>query len=188
MLELTDSLQKTRPDEYNTLFKHVFEEYYMSLLGYCNSFIKDDTVAKDIIQDSFKVLWEKRTNWLSKPNVSSILFSIVRNKSLNYLKHEKIELKYASELKHNYYQCELSLTAIEYDGCDLLIAKEMNTCIENAVAELPEKCRLVLELSRKKNLKNTEIADRLSISVKTVEAQITKALKHIRKLLNNHDK
>jgi len=180
---MPNSLTKIEQNDLDIIFKDLFKEHYISLLGYCNSYIKDEFVAKDIVQDSFKALWEKRTIWCSNSNVKYILFTIVRNNSINYLKHKKVEFKYASDYRKDYIHAELNLKAIEYDGSDYLIAKEVNTCIESAIEELPDRCKQVLELSRKREMKNKEIAEELTISVKTVETQMTKALKHLRSRL-----
>ena len=182
---MPNSLTKIAQDDLDIIFKDLFKEYYVSLLGYCNSYIKDEFVAKDLVQDSFKTLWEKRKIWCSNSNVKYILFTIVRNKSINYLKHLKIELKYASDYRRDYLNAELNLTAIEYDGSDFLIADELNDCIESAINELPDRCKQILELSRKKEMKNREIAEELSISIKTVESQMTKALKYLRNRLKD---
>jgi RNA polymerase sigma-70 factor (ECF subfamily) len=182
---MQNSLTKIAQNDFDIIFKDLFKDNYVSLLGYCNSYIKDVVVAKDIVQDSFKALWEKRTIWCSNSNVKQILFTIVRNKSINYLKHQKIELKYASDFRRDYLNAELNLTAIEYDGSDFLIADELNDCIETAINELPDRCKQILELSRKKEMKNREIAEELSISIKTVESQMTKALKYLRNRLKD---
>jgi len=180
---MPDSLTKVTQNDSDIIFKGLFKECYVSLLGYCNSYIKDEFIAKDIVQDSFKTLWEKRAIWCSNSNVKYILFTIVRNNSINYLKHKKVEFKYASDYRKEYIHAELNLKAIEYDGSDYLIAKEVNTCIDSAIEELPDRCKQILELSRKKEMKNREIAEELTISIKTVEAQMTKALKHLRNRL-----
>ena len=182
---MPDSLMKIAQDDLDVLFKDLFKEYYVSLLGYCNSYIKDEFVAKDLVQDSFKALWEKRAIWCCNSKVKYILFTIVRNKSINYLKHKKVEFKYASDYRNDYMHAELSLRAIEYDGSDYLIAKEVGACIESAIEELPVRCKQILELSKKKEMKNKEIAEKLSISIKTVETQMTKALKHLRSRLKD---
>ncbi|MBI9059052.1 MAG: RNA polymerase sigma-70 factor [Labilibaculum sp.] len=181
-------MKDTKHRENTLVFEDLFKKNYVSILRYCQGYVHNEVVAKDLVQDSFKVLWEKRDVFFSNPNINYVLFTIVRNKSINYLKHKSIELKYASDYRKEYIQTELNIKALEYDGSDLLIAKEVNNCIESAIDELPEKCRQVLELSKKKGLKNREIAEKLSISIKTVEAQMTKALKLLRNRLDVHFK
>lgn len=177
---MQNTLTEAVPNDLDIIFEDLFKEHYVSLLRYCNSYIKDEFVAKDIVQDSFKILWEKREVWCFNPKVRNILFTIVRNNSINYLKHKKVEFKYASAYRKDYIHAELNLQAIEYDGSDYLIAKEVHICIESAIEELPDRCKQILKLSRKEEMKNKEIAKELSISIKTVETQMTKALKYLR--------
>lgn len=183
MFKANHLLVQVRDNKVCDVFRQVFEDHYAALLAYCNSYVKNEDVAKDLVQDSFKSLWEKRSSWDSKYNFKFILFSIVRNKAINYLKHQKVQLKYVNEFNRDLLQVDLNLRAIEFDSCDILIAKETHLNIESAIDELPQRCKQVLELSRNKEMKNKEIADELSISIKTVESQMTKALKHLRNRL-----
>lgn len=169
-------------DSFNSLFK----QHYFALLNYCKGYVQDECVAKDILQDSFVSLWEKRHRLHPNTNMKFYLFSVIKNKSINYLKHKKIELQYSKDKKAILLETEMNLTAIAYDGSDFLIAKELNAKIEKTMLELPKRCRDVIFLSRRKELKNKEIADQLSISIKTVESQMTKALKYLReKIIDN---
>lgn len=102
------------------------------------------------------------------------------------MKHKKVESQFATNRRADYLSAELSHIAMEYDGSDLLLASELKEVIDETINDLPEKCRAVFELSRKEDKKNKEIAEELSISVKTVEAQITKGLKHLRKRLGEY--
>jgi len=167
-------------ENFNTLFK----QHYFALLNYCKGYVKEEAVAKDILQDSFVSLWEKRKQLHPSTNMKYYLFSVIKNKSINYLKHKKIELQYSKDKKALLLETEINLTAIAYDGSDFLIAKELNAKIDSAMQELPDRCREVIFLSRRKELKNKEIADKLSISIKTVESQMTKALKYLRKRIS----
>ncbi|MDR1585401.1 MAG: sigma-70 family RNA polymerase sigma factor, partial [Prevotellaceae bacterium] len=102
------------------------------------------------------------------------LFQAARNKSLNFLRRKKQTV---------------SLNAVEFDIVETntasLETEELYRLIQEAVLDLPDKCREVFHLSRNENLSNKEIAEKLGISVKTVEAQITKALKRIKDFLGD---
>lgn len=167
-------------------FNILYEEYYTKLLTYSNSYVHSMFIAKDIVQDSFINLWEKRAKLSPETNIRYYLFVVVRNRSLNYLKHKKVESQFANDRRADYLSAELSHITMEYDGSDLLLGSELKEIIDETISDLPEKCRAVFELSRKENKKNKEIAEELTISVKTVEAQITKGLKCLRKRLGEY--
>jgi RNA polymerase sigma-70 factor (ECF subfamily) len=138
--------------------------------------VKDFETAKEIVQDAFISLWEKRDSIdLSKP-VKSYLTTIIYNKSLNYLRDNK---KFNKDILtfENLYPLSEQMTS------DKLVTAEMEQKIKASIQELPEKCREIFVLSRFQNLKYQQIADKLQISVKTVEAQMSKALQHMRERL-----
>ncbi|MCX6266153.1 MAG: RNA polymerase sigma-70 factor [Bacteroidetes bacterium] len=151
----------------------LFRNHFIGLCRFALGYVKNEDAAREIVQDSFVNLWEKRDSIdLSKP-VKSYLTTAVRNKCINYLRDHK---KFSSDL--------LALENLSQDGMsdmpDKLVESEMRDQINRAIAELPEKCREVFTLSRYQNLKYQQIADKLKISVKTVETQMSKALQHMR--------
>jgi RNA polymerase sigma-70 factor (ECF subfamily) len=125
------------------------------------------------VQEAFISLWDKRDNIDLSKSVKSYLSSIIYTRSLNYLRDNK---KFNKEL--------LGFENINqqsgYSQTDRLIEAELKERIDTAIKELPEKCREIFMLSRFENLKYQQIADKLQISVKTVEAQMSKALQHMR--------
>jgi RNA polymerase sigma-70 factor (ECF subfamily) len=154
----------------------LFRNHYIGLCRFANGYVKDQEAAKEIVQDAFVNLWEKRnTIDLSKP-VKSYLFTTVRNKCLNYLRDNK---KFSSDL--------LALENLSNEGMfdqpDKLVESDIRSQIDRAIDELPEKCREIFKLSRYQHLKYQQIADQLHISVKTVETQMSKALQHMRSRL-----
>ena len=161
----------------NTLDEHslelLFRSHFKGLCTFALGFVKDDEVAKEIVQDSFVQLWLKREAIdLSKP-VKTYLSTTVRNKCLNYLRDNR---KFSSELLEIENHSEIS----SQEQPDKLVEQDIRAQIDAAIAELPEKCREVFTLNRFENLKYQQIADKLGISVKTVETQMSKALQHLR--------
>lgn len=154
-------------------FELLFKSNFKGLCYFAQKYVKDIETSKEIVQDAFISLWEKReTIDLSKP-VKSYLTTIIYNKSLNYLRdHKKFDrdiLGFENLLHEN-----------TPDADSRIITTEITQRINDAIAELPEKCREVFLLSRHENLKYQEIADQMQISVKTVETQMSKALQHMR--------
>ena len=168
-------------------FEFLFNSYYPRLRGYAARFVTDEEAVRDIIQESFLRFWEKR-DLIEAVSISSLLFAMVRNACLNYLKHKDVEQKYISysllnreqhNLEHldkvagqeELYYWDFNLSP-EYT----LLYKELQQQISLVMSDLPSRCREVFEMSRFKKMKNREIADALQISTTAVEKHIAKAL------------
>ncbi|MEI6172170.1 MAG: RNA polymerase sigma-70 factor [Bacteroidota bacterium] len=157
----------------------LFRSHFKGLCVFAVGYVKDEEAAKEIVQDTFVSLWEKRlTIDLSRP-VKSYLSTSVRNKCLNYLRDHK---KFSRDLLEN----ENLLDEMTVDQPDTMVESELRDRIARAMDELPEKCREIFHMSRHRNMKYLEIADKLQISVKTVETQMSKALQHMRIRLSEY--
>lgn len=162
-----------------TAFEMFFRTYYKPLCNYAYTFIQDKDEAEEIVQSAFLSVWEKRQSIDIKTSLKSYLYTMVRNTSLNVIKHEKIKQKYVGE--------SLAVDARSYEGVSqAVISSELETRIQQAMEVLPEQCRLVFKLSRLEELKYAEIAEQLNISIKTVENHMGKALKIMREQLKDY--
>jgi len=151
----------------------LFKSHFAGLCFFAQKYVKDFETAKEIVQDSYISLWEKRdTIDLDRP-VKSYLTMIIFNKCTNYLRDNRKFDQYILSLEN-------LLEVPEYDGADSMVEHELKIKIDSAIAELPEKCREIFVMNRYENLKYQEIANNLQISVKTVETQMSKALQHMR--------
>ena len=160
-----------------TSFELLFKEHFKGMCLFAMRYVKDIETARGIAQDAFVSLWEKRESIdMSKP-VKSYLTTIVYNRSLNHLRDNK-------KFDRNIVSFEHLETEREPESDQRVLSRELDALIEQAIMELPEKCREIFLLSRKQNLKYQEIADTLGLSVKTVEAQMSKALQHMRTRLS----
>jgi len=160
-------------------FEMLFKSNFKGLCWFAVKYVKDLDTAKEIVQDAFISLWEKRESIdMSKP-VKSYLTTTIYNRSLNYLRDNKKFNKDLLGFENIYPDSAFHQT-------DKLIEDEISKKIKDAIEELPEKCREVFMLSRYENLKYQQIADKLAISVKTVEAQMSKALQHMRTRLADY--
>ena len=159
----------------NAVFERVFKEHFKGLHSYAITIVRDDADAEEIVQNVFYKLWERREQMAELQSVNAYLYRSVYNESLNYLKHQKVKMAYqAHAVNHSPQQT---------GGSDSASVKELEAKIQVAMNDLPEQCRTVFQLSRFEELKYREIADRLGISVKTVENQMGKALKILRSKL-----
>ena len=165
-------------------FEMLYNEQYTPLCYYAQRFVFDLDTAREIVQGVFVCIWEKRTSLPSEISIKAYLYTSVRNKCIDYLKHQNIENEYKKKwfkevLKHN----DNSLNTNDHP-LDGLITKELENTIKDAIKNLPKKCREIFELSRFKGLKYREIAEELNISVKTVETQMSRALASLKKELS----
>jgi RNA polymerase sigma-70 factor (ECF subfamily) len=160
-------------------FEVLFRQYYQMLCAYAFRFVNDTDTAEEIVQDLFYKLWEKRSELQINTSVKSYLFSAVHNRSLKHIEHRNVELKY-----RNYYLTHES--EIDNEPQDAHNVVELQGIIDATLKSLPERCSRIFRLNRFEGLKYHEIAQKLSISVKTVEANMGKALKILRKNLKNY--
>jgi RNA polymerase sigma-70 factor, ECF subfamily len=162
-----------------TAFEMYFKSYYQPLCNYAFTFLRDKEEAEEIVQTAFVSVWEKRTSLNIHSSSKSYMYAMVRNACLNILKHEKIKQKYAGE--------ELALSKPGYEAVnDTIDSAELESRILLAIEKLPEQCRLVFKLSRFEELKYSEIAEQLHLSVKTVENHMGKALRIMREQLKDY--
>lgn len=149
-------------------FEFLFNSYYPRLRGYAARFVTDEEAVRDF--------WEKR-DLIEAVSISSLLFAMVRNACLNYLKHlqlvEQHNLEHLDKVagQEELYYWDFNLSP-EYT----LLYKELQQQISLVMSDLPSRCREVFEMSRFKKMKNREIADALQISTTAVEKHIAKAL------------
>ncbi|WP_448702369.1 RNA polymerase sigma-70 factor [Mucilaginibacter sp. AW1-3] len=154
------------------IFEQVYKYYLRPLHVYAISMLKDEDIAKGMVQNVFLKLWERRERLSFSGSVQAYLYGAVYNECLNNLRHQKVKINHQLHVVNTMKDNDAA-----GNGMELLDLKEK---LQEALNELPEKCRTVFQMSRFEELKYHEIADRLSISIKTVEAQMGKALKILR--------
>lgn len=160
-------------------FKQLFHADYKGLCLFALKYVRDLETAREIVQDAFISLWEKRESINMEKSVKSYLTATIKNKCYNYLRDNK---KFNSSL----IAAEMREEEYSYESHDVLTENELSEKISSSISELPEKCREIFTLSRFENLKYSEIASKLGISVKTVETQMSKALQHMRLKLGEY--
>jgi len=150
-------------------FEGLFKELFRPLCGFAMKYVKDLDDAKGLVHETFVTVWEKFDSLPASTPYRSYLYSAVRNKCLNFIRDRKklVDLQNIPQ--------EQLLT-----GDDPLVASELERAIESGIQSLPEKCREIFELNRREGLKYAQIADKLGLSVKTVEAQMSKALRELK--------
>jgi len=156
-------------------FEKLFHMYYGQLCLFASRILQDDSSAEEIVQDFFVKIWEKRKEFSIETSVKSYLYRSVRNLCFNLIEHNNIKLRHAQSMLAKHEQ-QIS----DGDGfTEIDLAKR----IEESIQSLPEKRQEIFRLSREQGLKYREIAEKLNISVKTVEAQMGLAIKTLREKL-----
>lgn len=156
-------------------FQLLFKKMYAPLCQFCIRFVKSPEVAEELVSDVFYSIWKNRSR-LSISSPKAYLFTSVRNKGFDYLRKIK-------KMVHCDLDDATHLPANGANSQEILVLHELTTSLEQSIARLPKQCRLIYELSRDQGMKYKEIAATLQVSVKTVETQMGRALKHLRSSL-----
>ncbi|MDX9882003.1 MAG: RNA polymerase sigma-70 factor [Prolixibacteraceae bacterium] len=180
------SEEQTNPNEYllselkngrEEAFDFIFRKYYKALCAQAVSYVSGQDTAQSLVQDCFIKLWEKRAEVTEIGNLSSYLSLMVRNQCIDHLRKEK-----SMELLHKKSQvCEdKDITS------ETIIYREFEEKLVMVLASLPDRSRMAFEYSRFEGLSYAEIAARMNISTKGVEALISRALKILRHELKEY--
>lgn len=162
-----------------SVLQYLFDTYYDDLCKYAIKIVSKGEVAEEIVQDVFIYLWEKRKTIEIESSVKYYILRAVKNKCINFLKS-----KYARQTFDDAIDEGVNLS--NCNTYDEMNYKELSAIANDAIESLPERCALVFKLSRNAELSYKEIAEKLEISIKTVENQMTTALKRIREYLDVH--
>jgi len=152
------------------VFELVFNFYYSGLVVYADQIIKNTDVSEDIVQSVFMKLWESRET-TDIHSFRSYFIQCVKNRCIDHLRNQQVKNRFDNRPPE-----AVQLVMDE----DLWTKTELTELIEKSIESLPPRCREIFRMSRYENLKIAEIADQLKISKRTVETQISKALKILR--------
>lgn len=165
-------------------YRLYFRQFYPSLLLYATRLLVHDGM-EDVVQDAFVDLWHRRNAMDDTAHIKSFLYRAVYTKSLNVIKHRNVVSGYAAErsalemMRLTYYDPDSNPVDMNLEN------QELREKIDAAINELPDKRRQIFKMSYLHGMSNKEIAQIMDISVRTVEAQLYKALKYLRHRLEN---
>lgn len=162
-----------------TAFELLFRFYYPGLVTFVTHIICDRDEAEEIVQDFFVNVWTVRKSIHQSNSLKSYFFVSVKNRAFNYLKKEQIREKTLNQLKEMVGKDMLFQP-------DLFVESELQHEITKAMEKLPARTREIFMLSRFKGVSNDEIATQLDLSKRTVETQISNALKILREELKEY--
>lgn len=176
-IEASEPLLRT--DQGLLRFEDVFKTHFKRLHAYAFTIVKDETLAEEMVQNVFYKLWEKKDWAKIESSATAYLYRSVYHECLNYLKHEKV--------KSAYQQYKIAQpSAAAGSAAQKIQLSELQWQLNKALSELPEQCRTIFQMSRFEELKYQEIANRLGLSVKTIENQMGKALRILREKLQDY--
>ncbi|QXV63844.1 RNA polymerase sigma-70 factor [Mucilaginibacter sp. 21P] len=175
-----DSLSNRLKSGDHKAFESIFKSHYRVLTLFANRMVNDLETAREITDEAFTKLWEKRDNLDTTCSLTSYLYKMVHNRCLNHFKHQQTKNLFLDYL-HRQNLLNLQAENFELAYHD----KEIGERIKSAVNELPPQCKMVFCMSRYEHLKYREIAEQLNISEKTVERHMTLAFARLRQALKN---
>ena len=161
------------------VYETIFRKHYQALCNYACGILKDMDDAEEVVQSIFLKHWEQRESIEINVSLKSYLYRAVHNTCLNRLKHLKIQDTYRQYVGDYLEESFDSAT-------DIMDKNELENRISEALEKLPEQCRIIFKMSRFEELKYQEIADKLGLSIKTIENQIGKALRIMRAELSDY--
>jgi RNA polymerase sigma-70 factor (family 1) len=158
-------------------FEKLFRSSYVSLVRYAKTFVKDHDASEEIVQELFFRLWQDRQNLSIESSLNGYLFRSVHNRALHYIEHQKVVSRHAVEMA---VKTEMTVEPVT----EAIYYRELQARVAGVLERLPERCRTIFRMSRFEGLKYNEIADKLEVSLKTVESDMGKALREFRKALS----
>ena len=159
-------------------FEKFFKEFYPQLCLYALRFVKRKDLSEEIVQNLFCQIWENRTDLNIHTSVKAYLYRSTYHNALQVLRKNGSHNKYKEYVKHHFNENDSSANKLE--------EKEINQIVQETLLSLPQPCGTIFKMSRFEGLKYKEIAQKLSISIKTVEANMGKALKAFRHSLKDY--
>ncbi|MDR0864140.1 MAG: RNA polymerase sigma-70 factor [Candidatus Symbiothrix sp.] len=167
-------------------FEILYKDYHPRMFGYAKRFIADPEVIKDILQELFSDFWNRKEEWSIEISIRSFLFRMLHNRCIDQLRKQAIHDNFASlsslrlsEIKYRYFD-------FEEDPFPSIFMAEINEIVEKVIDNLSPQTKEIFQMSRNKGLKNSEIAEEMNLSVRTVEKHIYQTLKILKTRLADY--
>lgn len=179
MIDLNDNSKTITQlkDNGAKVFEAVYKYYFAPLYSFASQYV-DGPYAEGVVQETMLWLWENRLTLIPEMSLKSLLFTIVKNKCLNHLRREQTKSEIYNSIRDRYKE--------EFEDPDFYLERELMTLYEDAMSRLSPNFRAAFELSRSAGLTHKEIAEKLQVSVQTVNYRISNALEFLRKELKDY--
>jgi RNA polymerase sigma-70 factor (ECF subfamily) len=168
-------------------FEKNYVTYYSRLLRFASEYVNSKAEAENIVHDVFAELWEMRAAYRNRVCVISFVYVSVKNKCIDFLRRKSVEREaHSCILEAHQEEVRASYDSLAAFNQNILTANGMEEIIENAVNNLPDKCREIFIKHKWEGKKQKDIAEELGISTNTVESQMGIAFKKLRKELKKY--
>lgn len=161
-------------------FEKIFRMHFSAVKSFIYMLLKSEADAEDIAQDVFIKLWTNHDMWKNSDRRDGYIYTLAKNLTFDFIRHKRIEENYLDEQIEEESIKELAGSA---DILNPIYYNEIQLILKMALERFPERRRIIFEMSRFKHMTNFEIAERLEISVRTVEHHIYLSLQNLRKIL-----
>lgn len=168
------------------VFEYIKKEWGQKLRIFARSYVRLNGVSEDLVQDTFIKFWEARRTFENEKMIAPYLFTILRNKCLDYLKHKVVEQKFNDIAAENYNYWLANIYALEDPSISIITENQIKKALFDAINKMPQLRREIFIMSRFKDMKNQEVAEEMGVSVKTVEYHMTKAISFLREELKDY--
>lgn len=167
-------------------FEQLYREYHPRAYAFCKSILHDSDKAKDVVQESFAVFWERRADIAATEAMSAYLFRIVRNGCLRQLRRDALRHNFTNIDSVALGELELCYHTEEQNILNDLYFRDLSERYQEALGKLPKQCRTIFCMNRNHGMRSEEIAGALNLSVRTVENQLYRGLKMIKRLMRDY--
>ncbi len=169
---------RTNTNDFEDLFDEIYTSFLHKVQFYANSYLHDNEAAKNVTQEVFVYIWENRDIIDFERDPLPYILVLTRNRCLNFLRRNKVERRFQEFSKSKDKESLNYLTLLE--SSERLYSKDVENILNSAMSKMSESVRATFYLNRFENMKYKEIAEKLGVSVKTVEFRIMSALKILR--------
>ncbi len=171
----------------NSKFEEIYLVYFSKMKYFAKEYVVSDADAENIVQDVFTELWEKKEILTMPVNLVAYLFTTIKNKSLNHLRHKIVVQKTTSLIQEEYaITLQMNLDSLEAFNENLFTEEDVEMIISRALDSLSDKCREIFIMNKLEGKKQKQIAEELNISINTVETQMGIAYKKLRVELKDY--
>lgn len=168
-------------------FEEIYLNYYSRMKYFALEYVLREEDAENIVQDIFLELWESRQELFSHINLFSLLFTTVKNRCIDFLRHQQVVQKTTEKIQKEYQKTlQMKLHSLEILDDKIFSEPDIESVIQNAIDSLPERCREIFIKNKIEGKKQKDIAQELNISIHTVESQMGIAYRKLRESLKDY--
>ncbi len=168
-------------------FENIYVSHYSRMKRFAQEYVVREEDAENIVQDVFLDLWEQDLLLLTHTNLFAYLFTTLKNRCIDFLRHKTIVQHTAKKLQDDYSKAlQMKFQSLEAFDEQLFSEPDIETIIQKAIDNLPERCRRIFILNKIEGKKQKVIAQELNISINTVENQMAIAYKKLKEMLKDH--